>query len=100
MLLRYNISIHNWDCYCLNCVHCFITDEKHNSHEKWKVLMCNEENNISKYNHSKKSIKTLSVIYPDFEAVLRKTSTCDNDLGTSFIAEINKQTDCDSCVFI
>lgn len=62
--------------------------------------MCNEENNISKYNHSKESIKTLSVIYPDFEAVLRKTSTCDNDLGTSFIAEINKQTDCDSCVFI
>ena len=64
-LLRGITSNHNGDFYCLNCFHSYGTKEKLKKHEKVcndhdysYVEMPNDNNNILKYNHGEKSLKT------------------------------------------
>ena len=42
--------------------------------------MPTKNNNIIKYNHGEKSVKTPFIIYADLECLLEKTSICVNNL--------------------
>ena len=54
--------------------------------------MPTKNNNIIKYNQGEKSIKMPFTIYPDLECLLKKMSTCQNNLHKSSTTEINKHT--------
>ena len=52
--------------------------------------MPTKDNNIIKYNHGEKSIKTPFTIYADLECLLEKIDTCENDPNKSYTTKINK----------
>ena len=52
--------------------------------------MPTKDNNIIKYNHGEKSIKMPFTIYADFECLLEKIDTCENDPNKSYTTKINK----------
>ena len=52
--------------------------------------MPTKNNDIIKYNHGKKSMKLLFVIYTDLECLLEKMSTCKNNPNESSATKINK----------
>ena len=54
--------------------------------------MPEEDNEILKYNHGKKSMTVPSVIYADLESLLEKMNTCHNNPGISSTTKINKHT--------
>ena len=54
--------------------------------------MPTKDNNIIKYNHGEKSMKVPFVIYADLECLLKKMSTCINNLNESSTTKINKHT--------
>ena len=69
-LLRGITSNHNADFYCLNCFCSYYTKNKPEKHKKicenydyCHVEMPTEDNNIIKYNHGEKSIKTPFIIF-------------------------------------
>ena len=85
-LLRGITSNHNGDFYCLNCFHSYGTKEKLKKHEKVcndhdysYVEMPNDNNNILKYNHGEKSLKTPFMICADLECLLEKMYSCQNN---------------------
>ena len=45
--------------------------------------MPTKDNNVIKYNQGEKSIKMPFTIYADFECLLEKMSTCQNNLNKS-----------------
>ena len=54
--------------------------------------MSNEDNKILKNNHGGKSLKVLFMIYADFECLLEKMHSCQNNLGKSYTGKIAKHT--------
>ena len=98
-LLKGITSTHEKDFYCLNCFHSYRTKNKLESHKKiyenhdyCQVEMFTKDNNIIKYNHGEKSMKVTFVIYADLECLLKKMSTCINNLNESSTTKINKHT--------
>ena len=98
-LLRGVAGNNNGDFYCLNCFHAYRTKnelEKHKkiceNHDYCHVEMPNEDNKIIKYNQGKKLIRSPFIIYADLECLLKKISTCYNNLEKSSTTEINKYT--------
>ena len=98
-LLKGITSNHKEDFYCLNCSHSYRTKNKLQEHKKicenhnyCHVEIPNEDNKTIKYNQGEKSIKLLFVIYADFECLLEKMSTCQNNPNESSTTEINKHT--------
>ena len=78
-LLRGITSNHKEDFYCLNCFHCYRTENKLEGHKKicenhdyCHVEMPTKNNNIIKYNHGEKCMKLPFVIYADLECLLEK----------------------------
>ena len=94
-LLRGITSNHKEDFHCLNCFHSYRTENKLESHKKIcesHVEMPTKDNNIIKYNHGKKSMNLLFIIYADLECLLEKMSTCINNPNESSTSKINKHT--------
>ena len=54
--------------------------------------MPTKDKNIIKYNHGEKSMKLPFLIYADFEWLLEKMSTCQNNPNKSSTTKINKHT--------
>ena len=54
--------------------------------------MPTKDNNTIRYNQGEKSIKLPFVVYADFECLLEKMSTCQNNPNESSTTEINKHT--------
>ena len=98
-LLRGITSNHKEDFYCLNCFHCYRTENKLEAHKKicenheyCHVEMATKNNDIIKYNHGEKSMKLPFVISADLECLLEKMSTCINNPNESSTTKINKHT--------
>ena len=98
-LLRGVTGNNNGDFYCLICFHAYRTKNKLETrkkicenHDYCHVEMPNEDNEIIKYNHGEKSIKSPFIIYIDLDCLLEKISTCYNNLKESSTPEINKHT--------
>ena len=99
-LLRGITGNNNGDFYCLNCFHAYRTENKLEkykkiceNHDYCHVEMPNEDNKIIKYNQGEKSIRYPFIIYADLECLLKKISTCYNNLEeSSSTTEINKHT--------
>ena len=94
-LLKEITSTHEKDFYCLNCFHSYRTKNKLESlknHDYCHVEMPTKDNNIIKYNHGEKSMKVPFIIYADLECLLKKMSTCINNLNESSTTKINKHT--------
>ena len=96
-LLRGVTYNHHDDFYCLNCFHAFRTKNKLEEHKKicenhdyCHVEMPTKDNSIIKYNQGEKSIKLPFVVYADFECLLEKMNTCQNNPNKSSTTEINK----------
>ena len=94
-LLRGIISKHEGDFYCLNCFHSYSTIEKLRKHKNvcenhdyCYVELPEKDNKILKYNHVEKAMKI--IIYPGFESLLEKMSTCLNNPEKSSTTKINK----------
>ena len=80
------------DFYSLGCFHSFCTDnslKKHkrlsSKHDYCHVDMPEEDKNILKYNHRNKSLKAPFTIYADFECLLKKEPSCQNNSEKSCI---------------
>ena len=100
-------SKHDGDFYCLNCFHSYRTENKLKKHENvckkhdyYYVEMRNEDNNILKCNHGENSKKVPFIIYADFESLLEKQSTYNNNPQNSSTTKINKHTPSGYSLFI
>ena len=89
-LLRGIKSNHKEDFYCLNCFHCYSTENKLEAHKEicenhdyCHVEMPTKNNNIIKYNHGENSMKLPFVIYADLECLLEEMGTCINNPNES-----------------
>ena len=95
-LLRGITSNHHDGFYCLNCFHSYRTKNKLEAHKKYAktmiIVMPTKGNNTIKHNHGEKSIKMPFTIYADFECLLEKMSTCQNNPNKSSTTKINKHT--------
>ena len=90
-LFRGITSNHNGDFYCMGCFNYFRTD---NALKKKKKLFSNndychiampeEDKNILKYHHGEKSLKAPFTISADFECLLIKEQSCQNNLKKSY----------------
>ena len=92
-------SNHYGDFYCLSCFHSYTTKNKLDAHKKicenhdyCHVEMPVKGNNTIKYNHGEKSIKMPFTTYADLECLLKKMSTCQNNLNKSSTTKIKKHT--------
>ena len=89
-LFRGITSNHCGDVYCLNCLHSFRTDNTLKKHERLcdnnycNVEMPTQFNEILKYYHGEKSIKTPFVIHADLECSLIKQQSCQNNPNESY----------------
>ena len=90
-LLRGVTSKHNGDYYCLNCFQLYTTEKKLRKHKKvcenhhfCNLKMSDEDNKILKHVSSEKSLKVPFVIYADFECLLKKINTCQNNPDKSY----------------
>ena len=99
VLFRGTTSKHEGNFYCLNCFCSYRTENKLKKHKKvcenydyCYVEMPKEDNKILKYNHGKKSMKVLFIIYADLESLLEKMNTCHTNPKKSSITKINKHT--------
>ena len=89
-LLRGITSNNHGDFYCLNCLHSYRTKEKLKEHEKvcsnhdyCCLEMSNKYEKTLKCNSGEKSLKVPFMIYADFECLLKKIHSCQNDLEKS-----------------
>ena len=92
-------SNHDEEFYCLNCLHPFSTINKLKKHKnicKNHGYCCTEMpkecNNILKYNHGEKPMKRSFIMYANFESLLEKINTCQNNPEESSTTKINKHT--------
>ena len=90
-LLKGITSNHNEDFYCLNCFRSCSTKnrfEKHeevcSDHDYCYIEMPNEGNKTLKYNHGEKSLKVPFIIYVDFESLLEKIHSYQNNPKKSY----------------
>ena len=90
-LFRVITSNNNGDFYCLGCLHSFRTDnalKKHkrlcNNHDYCHVEMPTDDNNTLKSIHGEKSLKLPWVIYANFECLLIKQQSCQNNPKESY----------------
>ena len=90
-LLRRITSNLNGDFYYLNCFHSYSTENRLKRHERvckdhdyCHVEMPNEDNRILKYNHGEKSLKFPFIVYADFECLLQKIRSYQNNLEKSY----------------
>ena len=60
------------------------------NHDYCNIERPTKDNNIIKYNQGEKSIELPFVVYADLECLLKKMSTCQNNLRESSTTEINK----------
>ena len=79
------------DFYCLGCLHSFRTDnalKKHerlcDNHDYCHAEMPTEDSNTLKHNHGEKSLKVPWLIYADFECLLIKKQSCQNNPEESY----------------
>ena len=86
-LLRRITSNHNGDFYCLNCFHPYTTERKLRKHERickyhdfCHPKMPDEDNKVLKYVLGEKSLRVSFIIYADFECLLLKINTGQNNL--------------------
>ena len=98
-LLREITSKHVADFFCLNCFRSYTTKNKLEKHKNvcknyvyCYVEMPEEDNEILKYNHREKSIRTPFVVYADLECLLEKMIICHNDPEKSLTTKVNKHT--------
>ena len=82
-LLRGITSKYYGDFYCLNCLHAFATENKHESHKKvcenedfYKFLMFSED--------TKTFNKAPFIIYADLECLIEKIDGCKNNSENSY----------------
>ena len=61
-----------WHFYCLNFLHSFRTENKHENVCKKNRIEMSKEESILKYNHGEKPIKVPFIIYADMESLLKK----------------------------
>ena len=95
-LLKGISSNHKEDFYCLNCFNSYTTKNKLKEHEE----ICNNHDgchietpgqDISKHNPGEKSLKAPYTLYLDFECILKKVQSCQNNPEKSY-TEKNSQT--------
>ena len=91
-LFRGITSNDNGDFHGLGCLHSFRTDNVLKKHEKLcikhdycHIEMPTEDNNTIKYSHGEKSLKVPWLIYVDFECLLIKLQSCQNNTNDSYI---------------
>ena len=92
-------SNHVGDFYCLSCFHSYRTKSKFkkhetvcNDHDYCYVEMPNGDNKILKYNQEENSLKAPVIIYADFEWLLEKMHSCQNNLEKSYTDKKTKHT--------
>ena len=90
-LFRGITSNHNGDFYCMGCLNSFRTDRMFKKHEKLCdnydyccIAMSEKGKNILKYRPGDKSLKAPFAIYFDFECLLIKEQSCQNNLEKSY----------------
>ena len=90
-MLRGKSSSKNEDFYCLNCFHSYRTLDKLKKHERvcddhdyCHVDMPEEGKNILKYRPGDKSLKVPFIIYANWECLLKKEQSCQNNPKTSY----------------
>ena len=92
-LLKGISSNHKEDFYCLNCFNLYTTKNKLKQHEE----ICNNhdscriempEQDISKHNPGEKSLKAPCTLYLDFECILKKVQSCQNNPEKSYTEKI------------
>ena len=90
-LFREATSNHVEDFYCLNCFHSYGTESKLKKHEKvcndhgyCYVEMPHEFNEVLNCNHGEKSLKAPVIIYADWECLLEKSYSCQNNSEKSY----------------
>ena len=66
-------SNNNGNFFCLNCLHSIRTENKLQQHENackdyeyFYIEMPKKDNKVSEYNHGKKSMKVLFIVYADW----------------------------------
>ena len=96
-LLRGITSNHHGDFYCLNCYHSYITEnrlkeheELYNKHDSCRIEMPKWFEKILKYNHGEKSLKAPFTIILDFECLLLKMHSCQNNPEKSYTEKKSK----------
>ena len=92
-------SNNNGDLCCLNYFHSYNTKNKLEKHEKvcndldnCYVEMPEKNNQILKYNHGEKLMKSLFIIYANLERLLKKMHSCQNNPKKLSTAKINMHT--------
>ena len=92
-LLKGILSNHKEDFYCLNCFNSYTKKNKLKEHEE----ICNNhdrcrtetsEQDISKHNPGEKSLKAPYTLYLDFECILKKVQSCQNNPEKSYTEQI------------
>ena len=90
-------SKHNGDSYCLNCLHCFRTENKLKCYKKvcknkdfCEIALQTQKDNILKHNQLMKSDKTPFIIYADLESFIKKIDNCKNNSEKSSTTKIGE----------
>ena len=91
ILFRGITANNNGNCYCLDCLYSFRTDNALKRHERLcgnndccHVEMPTRDNKTLKYNHGQKSVKAPFTIYADVECLVIKKQSCQNNPKESY----------------
>ena len=86
----------------MNCLHSFRTKTKLESHKKvcenkdlCGAIIPSEDTKILEFNKHRKSDKTPSIIYADFESLIKRVDGCKNNFEKSSTTEIGKHIPCE-----
>ena len=90
-LLQGNSSNHEGDFYCLNCFNSYTQKNKlkeheeiYNNHDSCHIEMPKWTEKILKHNPGEKSLKVPFAIYLDWECLLKKEQSCQNNPEKSY----------------
>ena len=91
ILFRGITANNNGNCYCLDCLYSFRTDNALKRHERLcgnndccHVEMPTRDNKTLKYNHGQKSVKAPFTTYADVECLVIKKQSCQNNPKESY----------------
>ena len=97
-LLRRKTSKYPGDFYCLNCLHCFATEKKIESHKKvcenkgfCNAVMPSEDTKILEFDQYQKSDKAPFIVYADLECIIEKIDGCKNNPDNSSTTKVSEQ---------